>query len=457
MEAFGLCHKGIPVKNKLFIRIAAPLMAFAVTATSITPAVAQQAAPSNNLCVTPPGGVQFGFFNGVNTTEQEADQALIVFGQKYGLRTAQGESVSYEAYYNYSEGFADFVETFDHRLQENGGILAGRFELFFEALKGNGTWLDAISDAVPAFAATVSAFVDWSAAAIPRMLTKMMAEPSTELTLSEHRLRVDNGALEGRKMLFVAHSQGTLFANIARDYAVKKMAANSVKVIYIAPAAPLIIGSHTLADKDVVIMGLRLAGSVAPITDTIPPILARTPGINGKKDFLGHGLQEIYLNPAHTTASRIHTGIMDAFQTLVAPPVQAQTGFFSVTLSWNGPGDVDLHTFEPAGSHVFFDQPIGYAGRLDVDNRAGFGPEHYFASCDANKLQVGTYAISLANYTGAAGRKATVQIASNAEGVLGTKTVTMGAATAWMPSVDVFKVDVKQDPRTGKLRASIGS
>ncbi len=36
----------------------------------------------------------------------------------------------------YPEEFSDFVEVFAQRLNEHGGALAGRFELFFSALQG---------------------------------------------------------------------------------------------------------------------------------------------------------------------------------------------------------------------------------------------------------------------------------------------------------------------------------
>ena len=46
-----------------------------------------------------------------------------------------GEPITYDLFYNDTEGFSDFVETFDQRLQEQNGLLAGRFELilFFRA------------------------------------------------------------------------------------------------------------------------------------------------------------------------------------------------------------------------------------------------------------------------------------------------------------------------------------
>lgn len=443
------------MNNNLMRRAVACVMAAVVSLAGISPALAQTSPAVSGSCQS--GGVLFGFFNGVLTTPFGADDSLAKFRTRYAATSVRGDQIRYETFYNKTEGFDDFVETFDQRLKEQDGILAGRFELFFEALNGGGSWWSAITEAVPAFVNTLSAFIDWGNAAIPRMLTQMMGSPATEQTLAEQRVRIDNGALEGRKMLFVAHSQGNLFANSAYDYAVTKVPAGAVYVVHIASPAPILHGPEVLADQDIVINMLRVVGSVPPITDYIPLALARTPGLNGKTDVFGHGLQEIYLNPAFTTAAHIDGYILDGFNTLVAPPVLAASGFFTATLTWDGPGDVDLHTLEPSGAHVYFGAKVGSSGFLDVDNVRGYGPEHYYATCDSSKLRTGTYAISLANYSGAQGRNATVQIASNTDGVLATKTVTMGASTGVTPSVPVFSVNVTSDPATGKLRASIGN
>jgi hypothetical protein len=49
-------------------------------------------------------------------------------------------------------------------------------------------------------------------------------------------------------------------------------------------------------------------------------------------------------------------------------------------LQWDQPtSDVDLHVSEPNGTHVYFNNMVGDYGELDVDDRTGFGPEHYTA------------------------------------------------------------------------------
>jgi len=72
-------------------------------------------------------GVTFGFFNGVQTTEEGATQTVSNLRHVYGPTTPAGHPITYELFYNDSQGFSDFVETFDQRLREQNGQLAGAF------------------------------------------------------------------------------------------------------------------------------------------------------------------------------------------------------------------------------------------------------------------------------------------------------------------------------------------
>ena len=55
--------------------------------------------------------------------------------------------------------------------------------------------------------------------------------------------------------------------------------------------------------------------------------------------------------------------------------VNSGSGSLKVTLSWNFYSDIDLHAFEPNGTHIYYGNPRSYVtgGFLDVDNRSG-GP-----------------------------------------------------------------------------------
>ena len=201
------------------------------------------AATETNLCRDT--GVAFVFFNGVQTTKPQAEIAKQELKRIHGEQSAQGDAIKYEVLYNYSNGFEDFVETFEQRLKEQEGLLEGRFELFFEALQGGGTWWSKIIDSITSAAGILNGFVDWYKAAAINNLTTLLGNPPTTSNYVEHRTRIDNWVLEGKKILFVAHSQGNLFANAAYNYALTKITSDSVKVVHIAPASPTLSGEHT--------------------------------------------------------------------------------------------------------------------------------------------------------------------------------------------------------------------
>jgi len=165
---------------------------------------------------------------------------------------------------------------------------------------------------------------------------------------------------------------------------------------------------------------------------------------------------EIYVNPQLEIGKVFKRTIDSALDTLVSPPAQATTGLFAATLTWDGLGDADLHVTEPDGNEVWFLDKMGHVGYLDVDNTYGYGPEHYYASCDVQKMQSGLYSIDVANYSKAMGRIATVQITSFYDGVLGTRSVLLGPSTGITPSATLFKVAVTKDTE-GQYAVSVAN
>ncbi|MDO4250256.1 MAG: hypothetical protein Q4C68_01955 [Moraxella sp.] len=414
----------------------------AIMALIATHTHANTIAPADNLCRN--DGIVFGYFNGVQTTNSTARAALRELKYRYQTQTSTGEAIRYELLYNSTHGFGDFVEVFEQRLLEHHDILKNRYELFIQTLNSDSSTWDKLAAAL----SLQTAYNEYKEAQVAAAVASINGTSQTlASTYAEHQARIDTWAIEGKKMLFVAHSQGNLFLNPAFDYAKTKIDPNVVKAVHIAPASPTLRGEHTLADKDLVINGLRAVGSVPDNTNIIAGYLLRPAGLNGKTDFLGHGLLEIYLNPRISTSNRINGHINSALSDLSSRQVEARatSGFFTTTLTWDGTGDVDLHTFEPSGKQVWYRSMTGDSGYLDVDNTVAYGPEHYYATCDKTKLKEGIYQVKLANYARATGRVATVQIASNKQGVLATKTATMGAVTGQVPTFDMFSVEVKKD------------
>lgn len=439
-------------KITLKVKVAIVLCLLAVGTSS---SASNSAIEAQNLCDD--SGAVVVYMNGVFSTPEGVDLSIRTLSSLYEKNYSTDEIISYEVLYNYTNGFEDLAEVFEQRATEQVAVLDGRFELFFEALRGDGSgWLAYISEVESAVGGVIEGFVEYAEAEIVRTLTAFMGDTiATQINYVEHSSRIDNWVLEGKKLLFVAHSQGNLFANAAYRYARGKVGPDSIKVVHVAPPAAQLNGPHVLADKDRVIQALSLLGSVASVTDTIPGYLSRPAGANGKWDILGHGFVEIYINPTLPTANSVLNHIDEALQTLEAPEAQAASGFFTATLTWNGSGDVDLHVYEPSGSHVYYAAKTGVSGYLDVDNTSANGPEHYFASCDADKLMPGPYVVSVANYSRAEGRRATVQLASWKEGVLGTRSVNLGGATGSSPAYDMFVLNVSKDEETGQYSIAL--
>lgn len=283
-------------------------------------------------------GVVFGFFNGVQTLEDDAQRALHQHLEvMYGPTTPNKEPITYELFYNDTQGFADFVETFEQRLQEQNGLLAGRFELFFSATQGEGGWWDALIKAIPALGDLLKSLFDTFLATLLRGLTSQLGNPNMAEVSARHQAQIDHWASLNQKMLLFAHSQGNLFVNKAYTHAVGKSGAEYVRVVHVAPASPSLSGRHTLADKDIVINGLRLTGTVASNTDEILPYSDRPPGLNGSRDLIGHGLLEIYLNPALSTAGRVRGDVLTALHELDSAPRKPWPPFPDfVATPWEG-------------------------------------------------------------------------------------------------------------------------
>jgi len=405
--------------------------------------------PENNLCadVGQRDKVLLGFFNGVDTTPQNAKKGKDRLEKLYGKTSPKGDVIQYEVFYNYTYGLDDFVETFRQRFTEKARRhIANRYELFFGALKGDDAWWDASTAVSPGAKLALKEFRDYY---IKNVLHKRI-DPRIERNYAEHRVKLDDFILKGYKLLLVAHSQGNLFANHAYNYATNQLGNNkSIRLVHIAPASTVTNGSHVLADKDIVINGLRAFGDVPAVNVTIPNYFPKSK--NQGRDFLGHGLIETYLNTRITEPlQKTSQYINNAFHALDKPEVKISNGFFTVIMKWDGEGDVDLHIKEPDGTQVFWRDKQGNVGFLDLDNTKANGPEHYYASCDKTKLQTGIYQIGVANFRNANGRIATVWVMDKLGNIKKTNKIKLAEETG-INSINLLNVMVRANYKGNKF------
>jgi hypothetical protein len=386
---------------------------------------------SNSICKS--DGYVVGFFNGVWNTRAEALLATAAIRGVIGTEYNE-ETVSYETFYNHTGSsvdasmFQDVAEVFIQRAEEISPDFAGRFDVFWSTLSGDsdsfwGKVRDIIGGTNELLEGLIEDLYTEISTEVVANISEILSDPPTQSDYERHSTRIKTLATQGTKLILVAHSQGNLFVNNAYNAAtsLSNFSNDNIGVIHIAPASSITNGPHVLANLDFVINGLRTFGN-----HSVPEVTVDIPTSHLLTDPSGHTLIPTYLNTSLDTFGQVKGHLDSEIAKLITPVALGEIGSFTATLQWNGSGDVDLHTFEPSGDHVYWIEKAGQVGYLDVDNTSGYGPEHYFASCDADVLQEGTYSIGVNNYSGADGRTATVQVSTTSIADLVTKSVTLG-------------------------------
>jgi uncharacterized protein YfaP (DUF2135 family) len=64
--------------------------------------------------------------------------------------------------------------------------------------------------------------------------------------------------------------------------------------------------------------------------------------------------------------------------------------------------------FEPDGSYVYYKNRHGSSGYLDHDDKNGYGPEHYYVSCDS--IAPGMYRFGVNYYRGSSAETGTLSV-----------------------------------------------
>jgi hypothetical protein len=395
-----------------------------------------QDATDENLCDVEKGyGILF--FNGVGNTVKDANIGLLALKKSLGYGDNYNDQpVIYEAFTNTtgsennSNTLQDVAEVFRQAIAEGDALANNRWQLYWESLGNRNRYSfgEMLRNTLLS-GESISAFASWIRARNAEADVKKYDEllsyffsPPTDADYVRQHTRIKSLALEGKKLLLVAHSQGNLFVNQAYDAAleVEGFTEQSAAVVHIAPASSTLRGEYILADKDMVIGALSVIGGVIiPETNVVIPD-SHLNFFFGT-DVSGHELVKTYLNSSLETLPIVRRMVSSAIDGLQDPQTEGSEGFFTATLTWDGTGDVDLHIEEPDRNHVYYSRKIGNSGVLDVDNIPGFGPEHYFASCDPEVLQTGYYRFGVNNFSRATGRKYTLQISSTQGGELVTQ------------------------------------
>ena len=204
----------------------------------------------------------------------------------------------------------------------------------------------------------------------------------------------------GRKVVIVAHSQGNFYANRA----CRRIGSPSLGVVGVGTPASQVCDAfqpYTTNRNDVVIAGFVRGSNWTVLPPTTDDALGGTA--------LGHDFLRDYLY-GDNSGPRIIGHVRTMLQSLPQPEVTVGSGPITVTLEWGEQRDLDLHVFEPDGTHVFYGNLRGGSGELDRDDTNQYGPENYYVPLAT--LREGVYWIGVNYYGGEAPATASVQVST---------------------------------------------
>jgi len=287
----------------------------------------------------------------------------------------------FDSSYNFDEGFFSLFEVFRQRQGE-------RTSLFWKWISG----LTLAPDWFRDLALDFSSYHTRAEAIIDFDLRKQI-DTYRDLLMKGHRI------------LVIAHSQGNLYANAAYENLRRddnNLPMSSFSILSVATPSSYVAGDgeYFTLTNDLVI------GAVNAIyRDTLDGNVTNSSDDN---TWLHHGFITSYLNGDQSGPLIINTALNEA-ETLPWPTPKIGNGPISVTLNWGDQPDLDLHVYEPDGTHVYYDNPEGPTGFIDHDDRDGYGPEHYYVlRCDS--LTPGIYTIGVNYYKGEEPELARIQV-----------------------------------------------
>lgn len=348
----------------------------------------------SNQC-SPLAKTQIYFSNGMFTDQVDANRRLAdierhlspqLSGIEYGLSVA----------YNENEGS-----------HESGAY--GFTRLY-------GIWKQVQEVALQAAGDSVVGFLRWASGIV--QLPDIISLYSDEIADAiEYKIAIEDADVqehvssyladlnEGNRIIILAHSQGNYYANLARNLTLEKYrtqnaglsADASISILSIASPATVVSGgsSHVTLEEDFIINTLR-RNSFSP--ENLPANVTNSNRhVLEQEDWTGHGLKAHYLSGTES-GQLISTLFREVENRTSFPNSNASEGVVTVTLTWGEPTDVDLHVYEPDGTHVYYLNRTGTSGYLDQDIIAGYGPEHYFADCDG--LLSGEYRVGVNYFSG---------------------------------------------------------
>ena len=395
------------------------------------------------LCKAPSNITKIYYVNGISTTYREVLATVGRLESTYKRSLPVPESVPDTKYvfgytYNRSEGFfEDLRELFTQRaLDGNLGLDDFLVQVLYKALSTGESVKDIINKvtnvrltespelvnrAIQLFAQLTDAFLEEVIAKLQQLYSDAYAEllRKKSQVIAEAAFQANiykTDLATGKRVIVIAHSQGNLHALSAVARAIQSTeeeAKKSIAIIGVGSTATTRQAAeardyykYVTANDDRAINALRavdeniLGGNINNDPST---------SIFGDgRDLLNHEFIASYFEAGLRSRAWIDGEISRLAKTLPYPTQIAEEGAIHAVLTWGAEPDVDLHAFEPSGSHVFYQNFVGSSGELDLDDVTSYGPENYFVACD--RLEIGTYRIGVNYYDGVNPERAHVQL-----------------------------------------------
>lgn len=391
------------------------------------------------------------FANGILVPIDDDEDATVAFLRHQYKRTLesaeQGQIFTFLSAYNPTSGlYADVIEVVNQKLAEAGIANQGLSALQLlqllraaalnlgDALAKNAESVYTAEEILRYLALTIGVNENIIPSITPRFLENIViaiiAAQAREIANirsveGRHSNFYTSDLQAGKRVFVIAHSQGNLFANVSLTSAATSLpgAADSLAMIGVAtPAAGQFRSSfYRTANDDIVILALSRIATVLPAN------IDNDPGIpDDFRSVWGHFFVQDYMKNSLPSRRDIDAELTRLASTVPFPTLEAGEGAIRATLTWDAQPDVDLHAFEPSGSHVYYASRRGSSGFLDVDDVSSFGPENYFVAC--NKIELGTYRIGVNYYRGSAPSTATVSLFLGDGRIPSPKTLTLPIA-----------------------------
>ncbi len=324
-------------------------------------------------------GVFVVFGNGVWNDKEQADSSRRRLTRRLESHVAGTDLegiITYATAHNPSDGILlDLMETFEQNLQTD-------WSQFWRYLAGLDLMPDFLQNKLIEIANTVDESI-------------LQGNPAVQ----SHIEKYNKFLSEGNKVVVVAHSQGNLFANIAY-LGIDSQHIDGFGIVSVGNPDNYVAGSgpHTTLDEDIII---------GNVPGSLPANIDNFFGINFR-DLTGHMFEKSYMAIEHQAQSKILGDVMSTINGLNFPDTTLGSGIITATLTWGSNPDLDLHIFEPNGSHVYYMNVNGGSGYLDRDDITSHGPEHYFVSCDT--VEPGIYRFGVNYYYGYSAETGTLSI-----------------------------------------------